>query len=55
MKTIEDQGQKQVQVLKNLKAKEQTKAIEGESNNQSKDAKIFNNLINERKSIMNNF
>ena len=54
IKTIEDQGQKQVQALKNLRPKEQTKAIEGESNNQSKPTKMFNDLVNERKSIMNN-
>ena len=53
IKTIEDQGEKQVQVLENLKPKEQTKAIEGKSNNQSKDAKIFNDLIKERNIIMN--
>ena len=34
IKTTEDQGEKQVKALKNLKAKEQTKAIEDESNNQ---------------------
>ena len=51
IKTIEDQGEKQVEVLKNLKPKEQTEAIEGESNNQSKAAKIFNDLIKERNII----
>ena len=53
IKTIEDQGQKQVEALKDLKPKEQTKAIEGKSNNQSMAANIFNDLINKRKSIMN--
>ena len=53
IKTTEDQGEKQVEALKNLKPKEQTKAIEGESNNQSKAAKIFNDLIKERNIIMN--
>ena len=53
IKTIENQGQKQVEALKDLKPEEQTKAIEGKSNNQSVAANIFNNLINKRKSIMN--
>ena len=44
--------------MKDLKPKEQTKAIEGKSrnkNNQSIAANIFNNLIKKRKSIMNEF
>ena len=46
IKTIEDQGEKQVEALKDLKPKEQTKAIEGESNNnQSKASIILKNLI----------
>ena len=49
VKTIENQGQKQVDALKDLKPKEQTKLIEDKSNNQSKAATIFNNLINKRK------
>ena len=49
IKTIEDQGQKQVYVLKDLKPKEQTKLIEDESNNHSKATIIFNDLINKRK------
>ena len=53
IKTIEDQGENHVEALKNLKPKEQTKAIEGKSNNQSKATNIFNDLIKERKSIMN--
>ena len=53
IKTIEDQGQKQVQALKDLKPEEQTKAVEGKSNNQSMSANIFNDLINKIKSIMN--
>ena len=53
IKTIEDQGEKQVEVLKDLKPKEQTKATGGESNNQSEAINIFNDLIKERKSIMN--
>ena len=51
-KTIEDQGKKQVDALESLKPKEQTKLIEDKSNNQSKDAIIFNHLINKRKKIM---
>ena len=35
IKTIEDRGEKQVEALKDLKPKEQIKAIEGESINQS--------------------
>ena len=52
IKIIEGQGQKQVDALKDLKPKEQTKAIEGESNNQSRASTIFNDLINEKKNIM---
>ena len=33
MKTIEDQGKKQVKALEDLKLKEQTKAIEDRSDN----------------------
>ena len=52
IKTIEDQGQKQIDALKDLKPKEQTKPIEDKSNNQPKATIIFNELINERKKIM---
>ena len=52
LKTIEDQGKKQVDALESLKPKEQTKPTEDKSNNQSKDAIIFNHLINKRKKIM---
>ena len=52
IKTIEDQRQKQVDVLKDLKQKEQTKPIEDKSNHKSKATIIFNELINERKKIM---
>ena len=52
IKTIEDQGQKQVDALKDLKPKEQTKPIEDKSNNKSKAEIIFNELINERINIM---
>ena len=52
IKTIEDQGKKQVDCLKDLKPKEQTKPTEDKSNNQSKATIIFNDLINKRKKIM---
>ena len=51
IKTIKDQGEKQVDALENLKPKEETKPIEDKSNNQSKATIIFNELINERKKI----
>ena len=53
IKTIEDQGQKQVDALNTLKSKDQTKPIEGKSNNQSRAAIIYNDLINKRKNIIN--
>ena len=53
IKTTEGQGQKQIEVLENLKPKEQTNPIEDKSNNQSKATVIFNDLINKRKEIMN--
>ena len=49
IKTVEDQGQKQVDALENLKPKEEAKPIEDESNNQPKSTIIFNELINKRK------
>ena len=49
IKKIEDQGEKQVKALENLKPKEQTKPIEDKSNNHSKGTIMFNNLINKRK------
>ena len=52
IKTIEDQGKKQVDALEKLKLKE-IKPIEGTSNNQSRAATIFNELINKRKELMN--
>ena len=52
IKSIEDQGKKQVDALKSLKPKEQTKPIEDKSNNQSKATIIFDDLINKRKKIM---
>ena len=53
IKTIEDQGKKQVDALEKLKPKEETKPIENKSNNQSKAATIFNELISKRKELMN--
>ena len=52
IKTIEDQGEKQIDALKDLKSKEQTKPIEDKSNNQSKSKIIFNELVSERKGLM---
>ena len=52
IKTIEDQGKKQDDALRDLKPKEQTKPIEDKSNNQSKATIIFNELINKRKELM---
>ena len=49
IKTIKDQGEKQVDALKDLKTKERTKPIKDKSNNQSKATIIFNDLINKRK------
>ena len=52
IKTIEDQGEKQIDALKDLKPKEQTKPIEDKSNNQSKATIMFNDLINKRKKTL---
>ena len=55
IKEIEDQGQKQVEALENLKLKpieEETKLTEDKPNNQSRAAIIFNDLIDKRKKIM---
>ena len=52
IKTIEDQGKKQVDALENLKPKEETKPIKDTSNNQSRATIIFNDLINKRKELM---
>ena len=49
IKTIEDQGGKQIDALKDLKPKQQTKQTEDKSNNQPKRKTIFNDLINKRK------
>ena len=45
LKTIEDQGKKQVHVLENLKPKEGTKPTEDKSNYKSQIAIIFDNLF----------
>ena len=52
IKTIEDQGKKQVDALESLKPKEETKPIEDKPNNQSRAAIIFNELISKRKGLM---
>ena len=51
IKTIEYQGKKQVDALEKLKPQE-TKPIKDTSNNQSRPAIIFNDLINKRKQLM---
>ena len=52
IKTIEDQGKKQVNALEKLKQKEETKLIEDKPNNQSRATIINNDLINKRKELM---
>ena len=52
IKTIEDQGKKQVDALENLIPKEETKPTEDKSNNQSKATIIFSELTNKSKKIM---
>ena len=49
MKTTEDQGQKQVDALENLKPKKETKMNADKSNNQQKPKIIFNRLIEEKR------
>ena len=49
IKTIEDQGKKQIDALKVLEPKEETKPIEDKSNNQSKAKAIFSDLIIKRR------
>ena len=51
IKTIENQGKKQVDALENLKPKEQIKPIEDKSNNQLRATIIFNDLISKRKKM----
>ena len=52
IKTIENEGKKQVDALESLKPKEEAKPIEDESSNQSRATIIFNELINKRKDLM---
>ena len=52
IKTIEDQGKKQVDALEKLKPKEKIKPIQGTPNNRSRVEIIFNELINKRKELM---
>ena len=52
IKTIEDQGEKQIDALKDLKPKEQATPIEDKPSNKSKVAIIFDNLINKIKCLM---
>ena len=52
IKTIEDQGKKQVDALESLKPKEETKPIADKSNNKSRSAIILNELISKRKELM---
>ena len=49
IKTIEDQGKKQVDTLETLKVKEQTKPIKDKSNNQPKAKAISIDLIRKKK------
>ena len=49
IKTIEDQGEKQVEALKDLKQKEQTKAIVDKYDDRlSMQQETYNRLLNER-------
>ena len=52
IKTIEDQGKKQVDAWEKLKPEKQ-KPIKDTPNNQSRATIIFNDLINKRKELMN--
>ena len=45
IKTIEDQGKKQVDTLENLELKEEKTPIEDKSNNHSRSTIIYNKLI----------
>ena len=49
IKTTEDQGKKQNDVLQSLKSKKETKPTENKSNSKSKAEIIFNELLNKRK------
>ena len=49
IKTIKEQGQKQAEVLKDLKPKEQTKAIADKSDDElSMQKETYNRLLNEK-------
>ena len=52
IKTIEDQGEKQINALENLKPKVEKNPTEDKSNSQPKATIIFNEFINERIKIM---
>ena len=52
IKTVEDQGKKQVDALKILQPKEETKPIQDKPNNRSRAAVIFNEVIKKRKDLM---
>ena len=52
IKTIEDQGKKQVDALQSLKLKEKRKPIEDKSYKQEQNINKFNELINKRKELM---
>ena len=52
IKTIEDQGKKQVDALENLKPKEETKPTEDKSNNKSRSEIMFNEINMKRKELM---
>ena len=49
IRTIEDQGKKQIYALESLKPKKETKPVESKPNNQSRAAIIFNELIKKKK------
>ena len=49
IKTIEDQGRKQIDALESLKPKEETKLIEDKSNNKSKSEIILMSLLRKEK------
>ena len=52
IKTIENEGKKQVDALESLKPKEEAKPTEDECSNQSRATIIFNELIKKRKDLM---
>ena len=52
IKTIEDQGKKQIDALESYQRKKEIKPIEGKPNNPSRAAIIFNELISKGKGLM---